>query len=255
MREALRVERLSRAFGALRALNDVSFEVEQGERRAIIGPNGAGKTTLFNLVAGEVTATSGQVFLHGREISRLPAFRRCEIGLARTYQRNNLFVGLSTRENVSLAVRRRLGAASQPFHSAERLPAVADETQGILERFGLEARADLPVRALGYGEQRRLEVALAVASGPSVLLLDEPTAGMSPSETAHMTALIRELPRSITVLIIEHDMDVVFALADRISVLHFGELLAEGPPREVRANPAVQEAYLGGAAEAAPVHV
>ncbi len=244
----LAVRDLSRSFGALRAVNGVSFSVEDGERRAIIGPNGAGKTTLFNLVAGELPPTGGQIFLGGRDVTRLPSHKRCRLGLARTFQRNNLFLGLTVAENVALAVRRRVGVAAQPLRPSGAFTAVNHETLERLEQLGLADRASDPVGALSYGEQRQLEIALALACGPTVLLLDEPTAGMSPAETADITALIKSLPHSITVLIIEHDMDVVFALADRITVLHFGEVLDEGEPAKVRANPVVQEAYLGDTA-------
>jgi branched-chain amino acid transport system ATP-binding protein len=241
----LEVRGLCRSFGALRAVQDVSLGVEPGERRAIIGPNGAGKTTLFNLISGEVAPTAGRVFLGDADVTRLPPNRRCALGLARTFQRTNLFPGLSVAENVALPLRRRHGTAAHPFRDARSYGALADEVRAILAHLGLDDRAASLVRDLGYGEQRQLEIGLALACGPRLLLLDEPTAGMSPAETTRMTHLIRALPRSISVLIIEHDMDVVFALADRIAVLHNGRLLADDTPEATRANPAVQEAYLG----------
>ena len=241
----LEVKGLCRSFGALTALQDVSLRVAAGERRAIIGPNGAGKTTLFNLISGEVSPTAGRVLLLDGEVTRLPPDRRCTLGLARTFQRNNLFPGLSVAENLALPVRRRHAAAAHPFRDAAAYPAIVDEVRALLADLGLAERAAAPTRDLSYGEQRQLEIGLALACGPRVLLLDEPTAGMSPAETAQMTDLIRALPRSMAVLIIEHDMDVVFALADRIAVLHNGRLLADDTPEATRANPEVQEAYLG----------
>jgi branched-chain amino acid transport system ATP-binding protein len=242
----LEVQGLCRSFGALRAVQDVSLSVEPGERRAIIGPNGAGKTTLFNLISGELPPTAGRVLLAGVDVTRLPPDRRCALGLARTFQRNNLFPGLSVAENLALPLRRRHATSADPFRDAARgYPGIVDEARDMLVRLGLAERAASPARDLSYGEQRQLEIGLALACGPRVLLLDEPTAGMSPAETAQVTGLIRALPRSMAVLIIEHDMDVVFALADRIAVLHNGRLLADDTPEATRANPEVQAAYLG----------
>jgi ABC-type branched-subunit amino acid transport system ATPase component len=244
---ALRVEGLRRAFGGLTAVNGVSFAVAPGERRALIGPNGAGKTTLFNLISGELPPTAGHVYLAGADVTGQPPHRLAALGLARTFQRNNLFQGLSVCENVRLAVQARHGAARLLWAPAARLAALAAEADAVLDEMGLGARADACVRDLSYGEQRQLEVAVALATRPRVLLLDEPTAGMSPAETAAMTETVGALPAEITLLIIEHDMDVVFALADQITVLHYGEVLAEGPPAAVRADPRVAEVYMGGA--------
>jgi branched-chain amino acid transport system ATP-binding protein len=242
---ALRVEDLRRQFGGLTALAGVSFAVAPGERRAIIGPNGAGKTTLFNLISGELPATSGRVYLDGVEVTGLPPHRLASRGLARTFQRNNLFLGLSVRENVRLAVQARRGVARQLWAPAAGLTEVAAEAERVLAELGLADRGGMMVRDLSYGEQRQLEVAIALATGPRVLLLDEPTAGMSPAETAAMVQTIAGLPAEMTLLIIEHDMDVVFALADRIMVLHYGEVLADGAPEEVKGNPRVAEVYMG----------
>ena len=242
---ALRVERLVKNFGGLTALNGVSLSVERGERRAIIGPNGAGKTTLFNLISGELRPTRGQVFLGSRDVTTLPPEGRANLGLGRTFQRNNLFFALSVFENVRLAVQHHWRIASNLFRPASAYDEVQAETMAMLERLGLAERRDAPVRHLSYGQQRALEVALALATAPQVLLLDEPTAGMSPAETAEMVRLIEALPRTLTLLIVEHDMDVVFSLADRIMVLHYGEVLAEGNLEVVRKDPQVQQIYLG----------
>ncbi len=242
----LRVEELRKNFGGLAALAGVSLEVAPGERRAIIGPNGAGKTTLFNLISGELAPTQGRVFLKGREVTRLPEHQRANLGLARTFQRNNLFLKLTTFENVQLAVQAHRRTAGNLVRPAGSFQEASAECQSLLARLGLSEVAGLPAGSLSYGQQRVLEVALALASEPDVLLLDEPTAGMSPAETAEMVALLKSLPESLTLLIVEHDMDVVFALADRITVLHYGQVISEGTPVEVRADPQVQEIYLGG---------
>ncbi len=243
----LEVRGLHKYFGGLAALVGVSLEVADGERRAIIGPNGAGKTTLFNLIAGEFPPSRGQILLDGRDVTGLPVHQRANLGLARTFQRNNLFLGLTVFENVRLAVQHHQRAARNPFRPASAYRAVHAATQAVLQRLGLAEHQDLAAGNLAYGQQRTLEVALALATEPQVLLLDEPTAGMSPAETAEMVRLVETLPRSLTLLIVEHDMDVVFSLADRISVLHYGEAIAQGTPAEVRQNAMVREIYLGAA--------
>ena len=245
MAELLRVEDVHRHFGGLRAVNGVTLAVNTAERLAVIGPNGAGKTTLFNVIAGELPPTSGRIVFGDQDVTRLPPNERAVRGLARTFQKNNLFLGLSVFENVRLVIQHRRGKSFQPFSSAAALTDVATETDELLARLALGDRRADPARDLSYGEQRQLEVAIALACQPRLLLLDEPTAGMSPGETVGMIELVKSLPRELTVLIIEHDMDVVFALADRIAVLHYGELLAEGPPEEVRNNPEVLAVYLG----------
>ncbi len=242
----LRVEGLRKHFGGVAALAGVSFTVESGERRAIIGPNGAGKSTLFNLISGELPPTEGRVYLDDRDITALPVHERANLGLGHTFQRNNLFLGLTVFENVRLAVQHRHKVAPQLFKRAASFTQVNEETRDLLQQLGLLDQADRTASALAYGQQRALEIALALATRPNVLLLDEPTAGMSPAETLEMTRFIESLPRSLTMLIVEHDMDVVFSLADRITVLHYGQVISEGIPREVRADPRVQEIYLGG---------
>ncbi len=241
----LQIEKLHKNFGGLTAVAGVDLNVQPGERRAIIGPNGAGKSTLFNLIAGDLPATSGRVLMNGRDITRLPVYKRANLGLGRTFQRNNLFPGLSAVENVRLAVQHRRGLTANFFNAADRFGAVTTETEAILERVGLAEQGERPVSTLAYGQQRALEIALALAIDPQILLLDEPTAGMSPAETVAMTRLIEALPRRLTLLIVEHDMDVVFSLADYVTVLHYGQVISQGTPTEVRADPTVQEIYLG----------
>ena len=243
--EILSVHDLRRHFGGLRALDGISLSVERGERRALIGPNGAGKTTLFSVIGGELKPTAGRVVLKGEDVTGLTPYRLAQRGLGRTFQRNNLFLGLTAFENVRLAVQRRLGISSHALRPARSYVAVNERTEQVLKSVGLVDTGQRPVRTLSHGEQRQLEIALALAGDPELLLLDEPTAGISPAETEAMVQLIRALPVELTLLNIEHDMDVVFALADRITVLHYGEVLAEGEPAAVRADPAVREAYLG----------
>ncbi len=233
---------LRRDFGGVRALDGVSLVIAEGERRAIIGPNGAGKTTLFNILTGELGPTSGAVLLAGVAVTGRPPHELARRGLARMYQRNELFETLSARDNVLLALVAARGAYRPLSAPSPQERSGADET---LARVGLAAREGAPARSLSHGERRQLELALALAQRPRVLLLDEPTAGMSPAETARITELIASLERSLTIVIVEHDMDVVFRLADRISVLHEGRVLAEGTPDAVRGDRIVNEVYLG----------
>jgi ABC-type branched-subunit amino acid transport system ATPase component len=233
---------LRREFGGIKALAGVSLKVADGERRAIIGPNGAGKTTLFNVLTGELEPTAGEVRLAGENVTGRRPHELARRGVARMYQRNELFDPLPARENVAIAV----AAAGGPYRPFRSPPAsellAADE---LLERVGLGARAATPARALSHGERRQLELAVALARRPRVLLLDEPTAGMSPAETARITELIASLDRSLTLVIVEHDMDVVFRLAEWITVLHEGKVIAEGTPAQVRGDTLVNEVYLG----------
>jgi branched-chain amino acid transport system ATP-binding protein len=249
---AVEVRDLRMGFGALVVLADINLAVEAGERRALIGPNGAGKTTLFRIISGELRPTSGSVRLLGQDVTRLQPHMRARMGLGRTFQRNNLFTRLSVWENARLAVQVREGVGAQPFRPADAYATVTAKAASLLDQVGLGARRGNPVAELSYGEQRQLELALALATAPRLLLLDEPTAGMSPAETSRMVALLAGLDRSITLVIIEHDMDVVQAVADNITVMHLGQILADGPAAAVRADPRVQAVYLGdGAGEGA----
>ncbi|HKZ06007.1 MAG TPA: ABC transporter ATP-binding protein [Methylomirabilota bacterium] len=243
----LALERLTRAFGALNAVNGVSLSVAARERRVIIGPNGAGKTTLFNLITGHLAPTTGRIVLGGVPVTGLPPHAIARRGLARSFQRNSLFPRLPVLENLRLAAAADGVGSWRLLGRVERLPAPLARARETAEAVGLAERLDVLAGALSYGEQRQLEVGLALATRPRLLLLDEPTAGMSPEETARMTRMLEGLPREITLLIIEHDMDVVASLADRVTVLHYGEVLTEGSFAHVKADPRVYEVYLGSA--------
>ena len=242
---ALRLADVSKEFGGLRALDRVSLAVAPGERRAIIGPNGAGKTTLFSLISGETRPTAGRIALFDRDVTRLAPHRRAALGLARTYQITNLFPRLTALENCLLAVQALTPVKLHLHRALSRYPALFERARGVLEAVGLGDKEGDAVRSLSHGEQRQLEIALALAGMPRLLLLDEPTAGLSPAESHSMTALLKKLDPAITLLVIEHDMDVAFELTDRITVLHYGRVVADGFAHEVRANPVVQEIYLG----------
>lgn len=241
----LRIENLRKHYGAVAALSGVSFAVEAGARLAIIGPNGAGKSTLFNLIAGEIKPSEGRICFNDADVTALPVHARANLGMGHTFQRNNLFLGLTVLENVRLAVQHRRGVASQWFKPAQQLDSLRQASESLLQQVGLHGVSEQRVSTLSYGQQRTLEVALALAAAPKLLLLDEPTAGMSPIETRELTHLIEALPRALTVIIVEHDMDVVFALSERIIVLHYGEVLADGKPDAVKHDARVIEAYLG----------
>jgi branched-chain amino acid transport system ATP-binding protein len=242
---ALIAANLSRSFGGLQAVSNVSFTVETGERHLIIGPNGAGKTTLFNVLSGALAASSGGVILFGHDITRLPTYARARMGMARTFQITNLFPHLTVLENVLLALQavddsafslhRRMRANRQLFHGADAL----------LEKWDLTSIAGKAAGEIAYGEQRQIDLILAIATQPKVLLLDEPTAGLSAAEVVRVVGMIRSLPPEITILMIEHDMDVAFELADRITVLHQGCLIADGDVETIRNDAQVREIYLG----------
>jgi len=246
--EALRVEKLSKSFGRVQAVNDVSLIVASGERRAVIGANGAGKTTLFNLIAGEFHPSTGKVYFFGRDITDMPQHHRSHMGLARTYQINSLFLRLPVLDNVVLAVQSHQQLRYQMIRSATAYHRVFDRAKALMEQIGLWQKRDALVQDIGYGEQRQIEMALALACNPKVLLMDEPTAGLSAAETEAVINMIRSLGNDMTTIIVSHDMDVVFQIADKISVLCFGELIASGNPAEIRADPKVQSIYLGSEA-------
>jgi branched-chain amino acid transport system ATP-binding protein len=233
------------AFGALRAVDDVSLAVRTGERRAIIGPNGAGKTTLFNALAGLIPSASGRIMLRGQDITRLRAHQRAALGIGRTFQITNLFAGLSVQENIHLAVQ---GLSRRKFSlfGADSPNAVeAEAIDQALRDSGLVEQRERLTRTLSYGEQRQLEFAVALAAKPALLLLDEPAAGLSPGERIRMAQLIRGLPREVTLILIEHDMDLALGLVDFVTCLHYGRVLCEGAPEVIRRDERVQEVYLG----------
>ena len=233
-------------FGAVAALQDVSLEIPSGERRALIGPNGAGKTTLFDVITGARRPTSGRILLAGADMTPLSTWRRARLGLARTFQRSALFPTLTTAENLALAVRARMQTGWRIWPSRmERT--VAMEVSSRLDAAGLAALAQRRAWTLAHGEQRALEIELALASQPRLLLLDEPMAGLSGEERQAAVARLRSLPPHVTLVLVEHDLDVVFAVAQRISVLDHGVLIADGTPAEIRADHRVQEVYLGRA--------
>jgi len=242
---ALRIEGLTKSFGGLLAVNGVSLEVDTGERKAIIGPNGAGKTTLFNLIAGDILPTRGKVVLRGQDITRFPSYRRASRGVARTFQITNLFFNLSVIENMVLAAQALEKTKFSLFRRVTSYKHLYEKGTELLARIGIEGLKDEKVKNLAYGLQRQVEVMLALAKEPVLLLLDEPTAGLSMSEANAMVEMLKKLPESVAIIIIEHDMDVAFELSDRITVLDFGEVIAEGTMEEIQANETVQEVYLG----------
>lgn len=240
---ALEVSGLTKSYGAVVAVDDVTTSIAPGERRAVIGPNGAGKSTLFALVAGTLRPTHGRVRLAGRDITGLRDHQRARKGLVKTFQHSSVFTAMTLLDNVLLATQRSSGGAAKPFGRGSQ-PAI-DRARDALEQVGLADRADTLAGMLSHGERRQLEIALALGASPRVLLLDEPTAGMSATETERFVGLLGSLPRDITVLIIEHDLEVVFSVADRVTVMHLGAVLEEGTPEQIRASELVQQTYLG----------
>lgn len=250
----LQLDGVTRTFGTLRAVDGVSLTVAEGARHALIGPNGAGKSTLFNLVGGSLRPTGGTVRFAGRDITGLPEWRRARLGISRTFQHSSVLLHCTVAENVLIGVQREAGVAGWVLPVPRRRRALLERCDSLLHTVGLTGREQVLAGALSHGERRQLELAMALGTRPRLLLLDEPAAGMSAAETAQLLTLLRDLPHDVTVLLIEHDLDVVFGLADTVTVLHLGRHLATGTPAQVRADPAVQSAYLG-AAEAGDLFV
>ncbi|SDR63134.1 amino acid/amide ABC transporter ATP-binding protein 1, HAAT family [Rhizobiales bacterium GAS113] len=242
---ALRVQDVTVAFGGLRAVDTVALDVARGERRVMLGPNGAGKTTLFNAIGGQVRSTRGRILLDGRDVTRLKPFRRAHAGLARTFQITTLFQNLTVEDNILLAVQAFSPRRYAMLRSAARIREIVERVASLLRDWRFGAERSMLVRDLSYGEQRKLEIAMALAHQPRILLLDEPTAGLSTAETENVVSLIKGLSRDVTLLIIEHDMDVAFAIGDRFTVLSAGAVLAEGTAEDIRANPKIQAIYFG----------
>ena len=241
----LQLQGLRKAFGPTEIICGVDLAIVPGERHALIGPNGAGKSTLFHLISGSLAPSAGQILFQGRPIGGLPPALINRRGLARSFQITNIFPKLSVFENLRLAVMQRHGVQYTFWRRVDRLPGVREQTDELLERVRLTARRDTLAGELSYSEQRSLEIAMTLACDPQLILLDEPMAGMSHEETDHTVALIREVTQGRTLMIVEHDMDVVFALADRISVLVYGQVIATGSPAAIRNDASVREAYLG----------
>jgi branched-chain amino acid transport system ATP-binding protein len=241
----LRAEGLDRSFGGIHAVNNVSLEIPEGALHAIIGPNGSGKTTLFNLITGHTKPSAGRVHFAGQDITGMPFSKVARRGLAKSYQITTVFPLLTVFENVRIAAQ-AAGHSYVFWRPADGIKAVIRRTEEILERIGLADDRHVLASNLSHGDQRRLDLAIALATSPRLLLLDEPTAGMSPTETAATVNLVKELNQDVTILMIEHKMDVILTIADRITVLHQGEKLFEGAPAEVKSHPKVQEVYLTG---------
>jgi branched-chain amino acid transport system ATP-binding protein len=245
----LQTQNLTKSFGALTAVNDVTLSIAEGSLHSIIGPNGAGKTTLFNLLTGTFPPTSGRIVFDQKEITGTPAHRVAHLGLARSYQRTTVFPALSLLDNAWVAAF-ATGKSWDGllFKKSSSYPEIQERSLHALRDVGLESKANQPAREISHGEQRQLELAIALAAAPRVLLLDEPAAGLSPEETRRMVALVRALKGRYTIVLIEHKIDIIMSVSDRISVMHFGSLIAEGTPGEIQRNPEVRRAYLGGVA-------
>jgi branched-chain amino acid transport system ATP-binding protein len=237
---------LQKAFGLLRVTNDVSMSVAKGERRVVLGPNGAGKTTLFNILVGEIAPNAGSIMLNGSDVTALSVEARAKRGLARSYQKNNLFNDLTMRENLTLAVATARGAAGWLMRDTLADREIAAQAADVAAQVGLSDMLDMPVDAASYGARRQLEVGLALATAPSTLLMDEPTSGVGPEMIKGFHTLLKTLPSDLTVIIIEHDMDLALDVADRVTVLNYGEVVFEGTPEETRNSALVNEIYLGG---------
>jgi len=242
----LDVINLTKSFGSLMVIDDVSLHLEKGERHVILGPNGAGKTTLFNLLAGELTPDAGDIKINNTSITSLPIEARAALGLSRSYQKNNLFDGLTIGENLALAAAAAMGLSGSLVHDSRHDPSLQQLVSKVAAQVNLVELLDQPVRNVSYGNRRQLEVGLALANKPQVILMDEPTSGVGPGMINAFHTLLKSLPEELTILIIEHDMDLAFDVADRITVLNYGKVVFEGTPDETRASPLVKEIYLGG---------
>ncbi|WP_106743497.1 ABC transporter ATP-binding protein [Yoonia maritima] len=247
MNHALELSDLKKSYGKAEIIRGVDLKIDKGERHAIIGPNGAGKSTLFNLITRRMAPTEGKVHLHGQDLHGLVPFKVNRMGLSRSFQISNIFPRLSVFENVRCALFYSMGFKYSFWTMVDRSKPLTEAADAIIEQINLTSRRDLPAGVLSYAEQRALEIGLTIAGGADVIMLDEPTAGMSNTETDYIVDLIRKVTVGKTLVMVEHDMGVVFGLADRISVLVYGQIVATGTPEEVRANPKVQEAYLGTA--------
>jgi branched-chain amino acid transport system ATP-binding protein len=243
--EALRVEHLSKDYGGVHAVRGVSMSVEVGERLAMIGPNGAGKTTLFNLLSGQFSPTSGSVYLFGRDITHLPAYSRAHLGISRSFQATTLFLNLTVLDNALLALHGTRRSRFHMFRSAAHYKALYARARVLLDLMNLWNKKDDAVHAISYGEQRKLEIVLSLATQPKLLLMDEPSTGLTTAESADIVGIIRKLGKDITVILVAHDMDLVFGVAERIVVLHHGELIIQGTPEEISSHPKVKEIYMG----------
>jgi branched-chain amino acid transport system ATP-binding protein len=246
----LQVDNLAKRFGGIVATDDLALSVAERELHAVIGPNGAGKTTLIAQLSGQLAPDSGRIRFAGNDITALPMYRRSALGLARSFQITSLFLDLSVLDNVALAVQAHAGHSFRFWRDARLESELRQPARAALDRVGLSARADWPASALSHGEHRLLELAMALAGQPRMLLLDEPMAGLGPEESARMVEMLRALKAEFTILLVEHDMEAVFALADRITVLVYGRVIASGAPDVIRADPQVRDAYLGEAEEA-----
>jgi branched-chain amino acid transport system ATP-binding protein len=245
MADLLRVENLAKRFVGIVATDDLILNIADGELHAVIGPNGAGKTTLIAQLSGQLAPDSGRIYFADKDITTVPMHTRSALGLARSFQITSLFLDLSVLDNVALAVQAHAGHSFHFWRNARRESELREPARAALTRVGLNARAELPASALSHGEHRQLELAMALASKPRMLLLDEPMAGLGPEESTRMVAMLRELKKELTILLVEHDMEAVFALADRITVLVYGRVIASGRPDAIRNNAQVRDAYLG----------
>jgi branched-chain amino acid transport system ATP-binding protein len=241
----LETKALCHDFSGLQVLMDVNLEVKEGERHAIIGPNGAGKTTLFNVITGTYKPSEGDVFFKSKEVTGFPPHKLVRLGMGRSFQITSTFTWLSAFQNIRMGILSKRGIRFNFFHFLDKMDDITRETDAVLKRINLDGERDIPANMLSYGKSRSLEISMALATDPDLVMLDEPTAGMSVDETHNAVELIRRLTEGKTMVIIEHDMEVVFSLADRITVLHLGGILASGPPDEIKDNQAVKDAYLG----------